>query len=449
MNNMPGPTVPASEHLVRWIECSGESGNIDAKGPMKWDGQALSAALAKDIAAFCNSPDGGVIVVGKSEAAPGKFENTGLTTEEADSFETTRVTNWINNRFTPPIRAVCYRHDHLGKTFIVITVQQFDDIPTFCVKSFQDPKDNRNHILREGAIYVRNQNAESKPIGTVDEWRALIGLATKKRGDEFRSMLDAMLKGKPLVEQPSDEEQFGRELFQVWDDLGPTQPEKKTKGALWLSFSPGVYKSKRWPEPNMLEELIQRYSVHIYDTFPAFQRGTVVMGWGIANELYGETWAFTRAGLFAFYKEFRENTEDCRDPFYIGRQDTQSLIPAGEWIAYQWSMWQFCKFFMFMARFAGAYEPGEAMRYELAATSIQGRKLVSLSPDVMIGYRAPEPCRAKEYRFGETLVAEELRANWEDRCAQAMKQFYQLFPDHQISLETLRQWVERFKERRF
>jgi hypothetical protein len=67
----------------------------------------------------------------------------------------------------------------------------------------------------------------------------------------------------------------------------------------------------------------------------------------------------------------------------------------------------------------------------------------------MIGYRAPEPCRAKEYRFGETLAAEELRANWEDRCAQAMKQFYQLFPDHQIGLETLRQWVERFKERRF
>jgi len=112
MSTTPGLSVPAPENLIRWIECSGESDNIDAKGPMKWDGQANSAALAKDIAAFCNSPDGGVIVVGKSETAPGKFESTGLTPEEAGSFETTRVANWINSRFSPPISLVCYRQEH-------------------------------------------------------------------------------------------------------------------------------------------------------------------------------------------------------------------------------------------------------------------------------------------------------------------------------------------------
>jgi Schlafen, AlbA_2 len=449
MSTTPGPSVPAFEHLIRWIECSGESDNIDAKGPMKWDGQSRSAALAKDIAAFCNSPDGGVIVVGKSETAPGKFDNTGLTPEEADSFDTTRVANWINSRFSPSIHLVCYRQEHLGKTFIIITVQEFDDIPAFCVKSFQDPKDSRNHILREGTIYVRNRNAESKPVGTVDEWRALIGLATKKRGDEFLSMFNAMLKGKPLLEQPSDEEQFVREISQVWDDLGLNQPEKKVKGALWMSFSPGTYNPQRWPEPESLEELIRKHSIRVYDHFPAYQRGTAVMGWGIANDFYGETWALTRAGLFAFHKEFRENTEVCPDPFYRGGQDARTPLPPGEWIAFQWSMLDFCGFFMFMARLAGAYEPGETVRYELVATSIQGRKLASVSPDVTVGFGIPEPCRAKEYRFGAALAAEELRATWEDHCAQAMKRFYQLFPDHQISFETLRKWVERFKERRF
>lgn len=99
MSNTPGPSVPAPERLIQWIECSGESDNIDAKGPMKWDGQANSAALAKDIAAFCNSLDGGVIVIGKTESAPGKFEYTGLTPKDAESFEPTRVANWLNSRF--------------------------------------------------------------------------------------------------------------------------------------------------------------------------------------------------------------------------------------------------------------------------------------------------------------------------------------------------------------
>lgn len=445
MSTTPGPSVPATEHLIRWIECSGESDNIDAKGPMKWDGQANSAALAKDIAAFCNSLDGGVIVVGKREKAPGDFENTGLTPEEADSFETTRVANWLNSRFSPPIRLACYRQDHLGKTFLVITVEQFDDIPAFCVKSFQDPKDNRNHILREGAIYVRNQNAESKPVGTVDEWRALIGLATKQRGDDFLAMFNAMLKGKPLVPQPSDEEQLQRELSQVWEDLGLAQSQKQTLGAWWMSFSPGTYNPRRWSEPEMLEEAIRKHSVRVYHGFPAYHQGTIGMGWGIASERHGETWAMTYSGLFVFHKEFYENREVGKGP-YVGDEET----PPGQWVAYQWSMSTFIEFFMFMARFTDAYEPGESVLYELVAAPLQGKKLLSVSPSVRVAIGEPQPCRAKEYRYQGKVAVEELRTAWEDYCAKAMREFYLLFPsEERIRVETLREWVESFKERRF
>ena len=437
-----------AESLLRYIECSGESDNIDAKGPMTWDGSVQSASLTKDIVAFCNSADGGVIVVGKRETAPGEFDYTGLTPEEAASFETTKVANWINNRFSPPLRLVCYRQEFRGKTFIVITVQEFDDIPALCVKSFQDPTNCKDHILREGTIYIRNRNAESKPVGTVDEWRAIIGLATKKRGNELLSVFSAMLKGKPLLEQPSDAEQFDRELVQVWDDLNLNQPEKKAQGAWWMWFSPGTYNPQRWSEPELLEELIRKHAIRVYDHFPAYQRGTAVMGWGIANGFYGETWALTQAGLFAFHNEFRENNELCEDPGYRGScPEAHAAIPAGQWIAFQWAMRTFIEFFMFMGRFASAYQPGEMVRYELAASSLQGKVLVSTSPRVPIGYGVPEPCRAKEYRLQATVAAEELRSSWEDRCAQAMKRFFQLLPDHQVSVETLRNWVDRFKER--
>jgi hypothetical protein len=60
--------------LTRLIEATGESANIDAKGPMEWDGGEASAGLMKDILALANSRDGGVIVVGKDEGRAGRGE---------------------------------------------------------------------------------------------------------------------------------------------------------------------------------------------------------------------------------------------------------------------------------------------------------------------------------------------------------------------------------------
>src|SRR5438270_12075897 len=81
----------SSDELIRFIEAAGESTNIDAKGPMEWDGGEASAGLTKDILALANSRDGGVIVIGKDEPADGRFVLTGLTEAQASSFDTTRV----------------------------------------------------------------------------------------------------------------------------------------------------------------------------------------------------------------------------------------------------------------------------------------------------------------------------------------------------------------------
>ena len=104
----------------------------------------------------------------------------------------------MNNRFSPPIRLVCYRQEVDGKQLVVIEVLEFGDVPAICTKSFQCPKTN-THLLREKTIYVRTANAASAPVGTADELRALIGLATKKRHDEMRAYWDAMLRGSPLA----------------------------------------------------------------------------------------------------------------------------------------------------------------------------------------------------------------------------------------------------------
>src|SRR5438874_874897 len=126
---MPVSITCKSDELVRFIEAAGENANIDAKGPMQWDGGAASAGLTKDIIALANSRDGGVLVIGKEELQPGKFVATGLSAAQVSSFDTTKVATWVNNHCSPFVKLVCYRQEHQSREFVVVTVSEFHDVP--------------------------------------------------------------------------------------------------------------------------------------------------------------------------------------------------------------------------------------------------------------------------------------------------------------------------------
>lgn len=435
--------APSIDELARWIAAAGEDKFIDAKGPVFWDGADTSASLAKDIAALANSRDGGVIVIGKSEAPDGSFTYTGLTPEQSASFETTKVGQWVNARFEPPVYLACYHAEYLSKRFVVIVVREFEDVPTLCIRSFQEAGNPKNHLLREGTLYVRNQNAESKPMQSVSELRALIGLATRKKGDELMPHFNAMLQGKPptLAQNPS---QFEQEIQGVRREL----KLDNGKAGWWMFFRPEKYIGNRWPTSRDLERLITKHAVHISGEFPGHQSGTFPMAWGIANKDYGETWALTKSGVFCYSMEFRENHETANHTGYRGGPEAQQPIPPGQWVEFTWAIRTVVEFFLFQSRFVEVFEPGEVVHLHLSAGPLDGRKLVALSGDIRMGYGAPEPCRAPIFTLDKTADVADLRTNWEPTCASILKQFVDLFPTPQdISLEALLKWVDWYKTR--
>lgn len=446
---MPDSSLNSPQQLIRYLEASGESDNIDAKRPIVWDSGPNSASLAKDIVAFANSRDGGVLVVGKTETDPSQFELTGLTDDQADSFETTKVAAWINSRFSPPVRLICHRLAHDGKTFVIVSVSEFDDVPILCVKSYADPTHPKKLLLRENTIYVRNSSAESAPLGSVEELRNLIGLATAKRGDQMLAMFSSMLKGRPIAPSPTDEERFEKEFAEVEPALSSVSARGSTPGAWRLVFHPDSYIEDRWPERDDLEALIRKRAVRIRDEFPPSYRGTHPREWGICNDYYGEPWAFTRSGLFVCRKPFLENLATYKSPWMTYDEPPEPEMGPGEWLDFELSVYTIIEFFMFMARMAEEYEPGERLTCRLAAEPLDGRKLVSQNPRVHVSHGPPEECRAEKYHWSRSIPAEEFRAEWERLCAAAMKEFFHLFPGPRASEETLLKWIESFKNRNF
>jgi hypothetical protein len=429
--------------LDRFVEAAGESGHIDAKGPVKWDGGISSASLTKDIAAFANSRDGGVIVIGKAEGDANEFELVGVTDEQAASFDTTKVAQWINQRLSPPVSIVCHGHSYQGRRFVIITVEEFSEIPILCTKSFQDPDNPRNHVLRERTLYVRNSNAESAPLATIDELRQLIGLATAKRRDELLTMFDSVMKGRPLLAEPAGDDQFDQELQQIEELLGDDYSRHLKDGGWRLLIRPARYESRRWNNEDVLEQVIERRSIRLGDQFPPARKGTHPREWGIANEFYGELWTLAFSGQFLYVEEYREN----HFAHEVSSHPPRPPIPSGKWLDWTMSIRQIFEMTLFASRLAEEYQPGEAFMFNIQATGIAGRKLASAP---RISWEESEECKARTFEYSLTRPVEEFRAEWREIAAEAMTRFVRLFP-HPYGLKvqetTMRDWVQKFEGR--
>jgi len=436
-----------SPELDRYITASGENDHIDAKGPLTWDGGVTSASLAKHFAAFANSRDGGVIVIGKSELESGEFDLTGLSEEQAKSFETTKVAKWVNGYFSPPISLICHHHEYEDKRFVIVTISEFADVPSLCTKSYQDPDNAKKHILRERSIYVRNPHAESEPLGSPDDLRALIGIATSKRRDELVKMFDSITKGRPLLNAPTYSEQFDEELRTIEAGLGSSYEDQVNKGGWWLLVRPSTFDDVRWDDNAVLESIIDRRAARLFDEFPPTRNGTHVREWGICNDFYGEIWTLARSGQFICIRPFVENERHYKAN-WISSQPEPELAPR-KWLEFRTNLMRIYEMMLFASRFAEEYWPGERIEMVLRATGLAGRKLVT--SDMKIFIRRPEECRAATFEFKKNLGVEEFRAEWEDICADAMKRFVEYFPSigGRVELSTMRNWVTRFKNREF
>ncbi|MCC9602870.1 ATP-binding protein [Stieleria sp. JC731] len=435
--------------LDRYILETGESDKIDAKGPMGWDGGVESAGLAKDIAAFANSKDGGVIVIGKSESDDGSFALDGVSDQQSASFETTKVATWVNNRFSPPIGLVCHTHRHTNKKFVIITIDEFSDVPHLCTKTFQDPANAKKLLLREKTIYVRTANAESAPLGTIEELRTVIGLATAKRGQEMLAMFNSMLSGNPLIASKSSDEQFEEELSTVTADLGEAYIKATEKGVWVLSIRPSNFNQQLFDDDAQeLEERIRRNQVRLRSDFPPSRTGTHMRDWGLCNDTYRETWGLTTSGQFILLRPYYENEREFECPWRdLSGQRSEPILPPGKWLDVKPSLLTIAEFFAFAERFVGEYGVGERVSVQVRATSINGRHLVTT--DGNINRDMTPECRANQFTFTKLLSVEEFRATWEELAAQAMKRFSDIFPDTMTTLDTMEDWVDRFKHRQY
>lgn len=168
-----------------------ESDNLDFKASMAFTGNSR-ADLTVDIAAMANTQDGGVLVVGVSN----DHSVQGLTPDQVASFDRTKVSNYLKNRFAPcPTFAMRFAADGAGNTVLLVKVDEFNTQPILCVKNITVEKDGKDSTKsREGDLWIR-EGAASVRVQSESAMRSVITRAVRAYADEISRSVYRVVRG--------------------------------------------------------------------------------------------------------------------------------------------------------------------------------------------------------------------------------------------------------------
>jgi len=189
-----------------------ESKDLDYKGPMAWDEKNKKACcdIVKDCLAMANT-EGGYLVIGVSEDSS-SFVLDGLSEDQARTWETTRLNNFLKNYADPPINTTMKSEVVDGHRIVVIAIPRFDEVPHVCKKDF--PK-----VLHTATFYVRTDANASEPLGTAADAHALIEHAVRVRSDQLLQAMQLVLRSGTSSPSVDDTDQYALQITAARDRL--------------------------------------------------------------------------------------------------------------------------------------------------------------------------------------------------------------------------------------
>jgi hypothetical protein len=175
-DSMPESQQDDLSGLIQWPR---EERNLEFKSSMSWSDSATKIKLVKSILAMANLRDGGHIVVGVDRQPDDNYLPQGMKEEHVASFVQDHLSSCLSEYADPYIEVTLVKHRIADKTFCVIRVNEFAELPVLCKKDGAGG-------LRRGALYTRPRRmVETVEVPSLVEMREVLDLAVEKRHRAF------------------------------------------------------------------------------------------------------------------------------------------------------------------------------------------------------------------------------------------------------------------------
>ena len=195
------------EEFSQIMILSHELRGVEFKGPGSSTDRRLLAQVTKAVLGMANRRDGGTIVIGIDDSG-GELNQVGVDEKDIRSWNYDIVADRIAVYADPSVTFEVEIRNYNGVRFVVFQVDEFDDIPVLCKRSY-------GNVLREGACYVRTRRKpETTEIPSQADMRDLLDLAVEKGVRSFLSQAHraGLISQSIVTPQATDQERFDEQL---------------------------------------------------------------------------------------------------------------------------------------------------------------------------------------------------------------------------------------------
>jgi hypothetical protein len=436
--------VISIERIRELVQLGNENRNLDYKGAFSWEDASNDekCEIAKDVLAFSNTRDGGVIVIGVHDKS-GALE--GLTQDQYRSFDQTKFNSFIQKYTDPRHTARVHRIVVDEKRIVVIDIPEFSDVPVLCARDANRSSDPSKLILKKAALYKRTERATSEVIEDAEEMRELLNRGLMRRQDDLLRAFKQIIQPNDLNRALEPGAEFRAEIESAelyFSELGDGSFVKLPH---WIvQMQPESYIVNRISTATELQRRVQQSAISLRGwTFP------------IVGRVAASQWTNFESGSQSFHSGRGDRPEAIRvyksglimwragigEDYWQGLADQNVLSFIG--IIYSVTEW-----LLFARRFYEAFlSVDESVLLTVRASGVKGRKLVALDPRVELGweYRTEVPA----FEIKATVAVSELRADPESLARKIIRGIFELFNWNDPEENMLQNWQQKLIQRQF
>jgi Putative DNA-binding domain len=436
--------VISIERVRQLIELGNENRNLDYKGAFSWDeaSKDQKCEITKDILAFSNVRDGGVILVGVNDKT-GVVE--GLTEQQYASFDQTKLNDFVHRYTDPRHTSLVHRLTIEGKRVVVIDVPEFADVPILCARDVNSSTNSSRLILKRATLYKRTDKATSEPIEESHEMRELLNRGLFRRQDE-------LLRAFKQITQPSDIDltqepgvQFRSEIEDAERYFSELDGEPFAQSPHWtVQMRPETFIADRVRTFMALQRLVQESAISLRGwTFP------------IAGRVSGSPWINFESGSQSSHNGHGDRPEAIRvnkSGLVIWRaglaEDYWQGLAGRNVISFIGVIFAVTEWVLFARRFfESVLSVDETVRLTVRAVGLKGRVLVSAYPGIDLhgSYRT----ELASFEITEIVMVSDLRADPEGVARRMIRRVFELFNWNDPDETMLQNWQQKLIQRQF
>ena len=432
------------ERIRELVQLGTENRNLDYKGAFSWADARPDekCEIAKDVLAFSNTRDGGVILIGVHDKS-GILE--GLTEEQYASFDQTKFNNFVQKFTDPRHTANVHRLVIDEKRVVVIDIPEFSDVPILCARDANSSSNPSKLILRRAVLYKRTDRATSEAIEDAEEMRELLSRGLLRLQDDLLRAFKQIVQPNALDRNLEPGAKFRAEAESA--ELYFSELDGGSFALLphWaVQMQPESYIANRIPTATELQRRIQESAISLRGwTFP------------IVGRVSASQWTNFEDGSQSFHNGRGDRPEAIRayksglvvwsagmgEDYWQGLAEQKVLSFIG--IIYSVTEW-----LLFARRFYEALlSVDESVLMSVRASEVKGRKLASLDPRVELGWEYQTDIAAFEIK--ESIAVSELRADPEAIARMIIRKIFEMFNWNNPDEVMLQNWQQKLTQRQF